>query len=74
MYTTVQAWAPVGLRGVCSGRSKSRYMARNRGEGFRAATAKQAHVNHELSFFFSFFTTLLPVIFFSQEPQAALKG
>ena len=34
LYTTVQVWVPGGLRGACSGRSKSRNLASNHGIAF----------------------------------------
>ena len=39
LYTTAQDWVPGGLRGACSGRSKSRHLASNRGVAFRGARA-----------------------------------
>ena len=43
VYTTAQAWVPAGLRGACSGPSKSRNLASYRGEGFRPVRAKKAY-------------------------------
>ena len=43
LYTTAQEWVPAGLRGACSGRSKSRNLASNPGIVFRRAIAIQAH-------------------------------
>ena len=40
LYTTVPVWVPVGLRGACSGRSKSRNLASNHGVAFRGARAE----------------------------------
>ena len=40
-YTTAQVWVPGGLRGACSGRSKSRNLASSRGVAFRGARAEQ---------------------------------
>ena len=39
----VHVWVPAGFRGACSGRSKSRNLARNLGIAFRPARADQAH-------------------------------
>ena len=41
LYTTVQVWVPAGLRGACSGRSKSRNLASDHGVAFRGARAEQ---------------------------------
>ena len=41
LYTMAQVWIPGGLRGACSGRSKSRNLASNRGVAFREARAEQ---------------------------------
>ena len=41
LYSTGQVWVPGGLRGACSGRSKSRNMAINHGVAFRGARAEQ---------------------------------
>ena len=42
MYTTAQVWVPGGLRGACSGRSKSRNLASDHGVvAFRGARAEQ---------------------------------
>ena len=43
--TTAQVWALAEVRGTCSGDSKSRKMATNLGEAFRARRAIQAHAN-----------------------------
>ena len=49
VYTTAQVWVPAGPRGACSGRSKSRNLASNRGKAFVPARAKQDDGNsHEL--------------------------
>ena len=40
---TAQVWAPAGLRGACSGLSKSRELASNHGIAFRRPRANQAH-------------------------------
>ena len=40
LYTTEQVWVPYGLRGVCSGRSKSRNLVRNYEVAFRGARAE----------------------------------
>ena len=40
-YTTAQVWVPGGLRGACSGRSKSRNLASSRGVALRGARAEQ---------------------------------
>ena len=42
---TAPVWAPAGLRGACSGRSKSRELESNHGIAFRRARASQAHGN-----------------------------
>ena len=47
LYTTVQVFVPAGLRGACSGRSKSRDLASNHGIAFRRPRAYQAHGNPE---------------------------
>ena len=44
MYITSQVWAPAGLRGACSGRSKSRRAGSYRGLAFRRP-AKQDRGN-----------------------------
>ena len=41
LYTTVQVWVPGGLRGACSGHSKSRNLARKDGVAFGGASAEQ---------------------------------
>ena len=41
LHTTVQVWVPGGLRGACSGRSKSRKLASIHGVAFRGAGAEQ---------------------------------
>ena len=43
--TRVQLLAPAGVHGPCSRGSKSRNMANNHGEAFRALRATQTHVN-----------------------------
>ena len=43
-YTTAHVWIPAGLRGTCSGRSKSIKLASNRGITFRPARANHAHM------------------------------
>ena len=48
---TAKVWPPDGLRGACSGRSKSRELASNYGIAFRRARANQAHGNPKMSFF-----------------------
>ena len=40
LYTTAQVWVPGGLRVACSGRSKSRNLASDRGVAFRGARAR----------------------------------
>ena len=45
LYTTLQVWVPGGLRGACSGRSKSRNLASHHGIAFRRARADQANGN-----------------------------
>ena len=40
LYTTAQVCVPAGLRGVCSGCSKSRNLANNHGLAFRGARAE----------------------------------
>ena len=54
LYTTAQVWVPTGPRGACSGRSKSRNLASNRGVAFRPAIANQAACPKKVCFFFSF--------------------
>ena len=41
VYITALVWVPTGLRGACSGSSKSRILADNPGEPFRPTRAKQ---------------------------------
>ena len=41
LYTTMQVWVPAGLRGACSGSSKSRNLANSHGIAFRPARASQ---------------------------------
>ena len=41
LYTAAQVWVPGGVRGACSGRSKSRNLASNHGVAFRGARAEQ---------------------------------
>ena len=51
-HATVQVWVPAGLRGACSGRSKSRNLASNDGIALRPARANQARANpHNVIFF-----------------------
>ena len=45
LYTTVQVWVQIGLRGACSGRSKSRNLASTQGIAFRPARASQDNGN-----------------------------
>ena len=45
LYSTAQVWVPGGLRGACSGRSKSRHLASNHGVAFRGARAEQDNGN-----------------------------
>ena len=49
LYTTAQDWVPGGLRGACSGRSKSRHLASNRGVAFAepepSTTMEKPHVS-----------------------------
>ena len=45
MCSTTQAWGLVGLRGACSGRSKSSRAVSFSGIAFRRARANQAHGN-----------------------------
>ena len=40
---TAQVWAPAGLRGACSGRSKCLELASNHGIAFRQARTNQVH-------------------------------
>ena len=40
-YTTARVWVSAGLRGACSRRSKSRYLASNNRIAFRGARAEQ---------------------------------
>ena len=41
LYTTAQVWIQAGLRGACSGRSKSRNLGSNHGVAFRGARAER---------------------------------
>ena len=50
VYSTAQVWAPTGLSGAFSGRSKSRNLASNHGIGFRPARASQDNGNPHFSF------------------------
>ena len=53
LCTTVQVRVPAGLRGACSGRSKSLNVATNHGAAFRRARADQAYGNPQRVFFLS---------------------
>ena len=53
VHTAVQVWVPGGLRGACSGHSKSRNLAINRGVAFRGATSRARQWKKH--FYFSFF-------------------
>ena len=56
LYTTTQVWVPAGLRGACSGRSKSRNLASDRGIAFRPATVEPTRpMQTPKMSFFSFF-------------------
>ena len=50
LYTTVQVLIPAGLRGACSGRSKSRNLASNRGIAFRPARANPVYATPKIFF------------------------
>ena len=43
VYTTAKVWVSAGIRGACSGRSKSRILVSNHGIDFRRARANQVH-------------------------------
>ena len=59
LYTAPQVWVPAGPRGACSGRSKLRNLAGNRGIAFRPdRRANQAHANPKHVFFLFFFSSL----------------
>ena len=71
---SAQVWVPAELRGTCSGRSKSRNLADNRGEAFRPARAKQSHGNPDchVSFFFNSSESCLPPFLkYRSRPQKA---
>ena len=53
LYTTAQVWILAVLRGACSGRSKPRNLASNRGIAFRPARANQVHANLQNVIFFT---------------------
>ena len=60
-YTTAQVWVPTGLRGACSGRSKSRNLASNAGLLSDQPETNQAHANPQAAIYFSFFPLYLPL-------------
>ena len=62
-------WVPVGLCGTCSGRSKSRNLARNHGVCFRPARANRAHTNPDYVMF-----SLPPLCCSYSSTTAAVKG
>ena len=71
LYTTAQVWVPAGFRGACSGRSKPRNLASNRGIGFRSARANQAHAKPKNVISFHFFRHSATVV---GSTKAAVKG
>ena len=71
LYTTVQVWAPTGLRGACSGHSKLRNLASNHGTAFRRVTANQAHRNPHNMYIFRFSPLSAAVSEGPQQPSMA---
>ena len=57
--TTAQVWAPAGLRGACSGHSKPRDLASNRGIACRRDKSQPGPLNPPKCQFFSCFLTSL---------------
>ena len=66
LYTRRKFWAPAGLRGARSGRSKSRFLATSRGIAFRPARADHQALENpkNLDFFSLFFFTSFTSCFF----------
>ena len=58
VYSTVQVWAPAGLRGACSGRSKLRELALFHGIAFRDASTPSRRGPWE-PLIFSYFALVL---------------
>ena len=67
VYTTAQVWVPAGLRGACSGRSKSRNITNSGGE-FAQLEPTRAMGNPEWSLFL-FFTAAASFAFLKSPQQ-----